>query len=355
MSDKVKTLASRPGSVAPRVEALSLSIVMPVRNEAEHLAATIDAVVEAVAHSAFDAELVVVDDGSMDGSPEAAREALGGRLPFRILAGQHAGRFKARQLGVGSATREWVLLIDSRIRLHPYALRYVSDNIGDEAVVWNGHVVPDLRGSPFGAFGNVLVHLAWARYFADPKATNYGADDFDHFPKGTSCFLAPRALLLEAMSVFRPRVSDWRLVSDDTQLIRWIAERRRIHLSPEFGCDYQPRTSLSSFLRNAFYRGSTFFDGHGRRESRFYPVVVSFFPISAMLAFAIARRPVVLPWLVGATVATAGLVAGKARRPLFETASFAVLTPVYAVAHGAGMWRSLALVLRDRVSEPRRR
>jgi hypothetical protein len=31
-------------------------------------------------------------------------------------------------------------------------------------------------------------------------------------------------------------------------------------------------------------------------------------------------------------------------RSAFETASFAALAPVYAVAHGAGMWRGLALM-----------
>jgi hypothetical protein len=34
----------------------------------------------------------------------------------------------------------------------------------------------------------------------------------------------------------------------------------------------------------------------------------------------------------------------------FETASFALLAPVYAVAHGAGMWRGLAMVVRHRLA-----
>jgi hypothetical protein len=155
--------------------------------------------------------------------------------------------------------------------------------------------------------------------------------------------------LLEAMDEFRPRVSDWRLVSDDTQLIRWIAARHRIHLSPEFGCDYEPRSSLRAFVGNALYRGSTFLDGHGRRESRFFPLVVGFFPVSAGLALLIFRRPAAAPVLVAVTAGIAATVAARARRPAFETLSFAALAPLYAVAHGAGMWRALGVLAREQL------
>jgi hypothetical protein len=158
-------------------------------------------------------------------------------------------------------------------------------------------------------------------------------------------------LLLEAMEEFTPRVSDWRFVSDDTQLIRWIAARHRVQLSPEFGCDYQPRASLRAFLGNALYRGSTFLDGHGRRESRFFPLVVGFFPVSSGLALLVLRRPAVAPVLVAVTAGLAATVAARARRPAFETVSFAALAPLYAIAHGAGMWRALGVLARERVKQ----
>jgi glycosyltransferase involved in cell wall biosynthesis len=332
----------------------SLSVVIPVHDEAEHLRATVDALVEAAARSDFTVELIVVDDGSTDGSATVAEAAVADRLPLKTLAREQAGRFKARRAGVEAATSEWVLLLDARVRLHRDSLRFLAGCLTPDSSVWNGHVVPQTRGNPFGAFGNVLVHLAWARYFDDPRPTSYGLDDFDHFPKGTGCFLAPRELLLQSMDAFVPRVSDWRLVSDDTQLIRWIAARHRIHLSPEFGCDYQPRTSLRSFVHNALYRGSTFLDGHARTESRFYALAVGFYPVSAALAFLVLRRPLFLPVLVAVSVGGGAAVASRARRPVFETASFAALTPVYAVAHGAGMWRALLVLARQRLAGARK-
>jgi glycosyltransferase involved in cell wall biosynthesis len=332
----------------------SLSIVIPVHDEAEHLPATVDALAEATVRSDFSVELIVVDDGSTDGSAAAAEAAVADRLPLEILVREQAGRFKARRAGVEAATSDWVLLLDARVRLHRDSLRFLAECLTPDSAVWNGHVVPQTHGNPFGAFGNVLVHIAWARYFDDPRSTSYGLDDFDHFPKGTGCFVAPRDLLLEAMDAFVPRVSDWRLVSDDTQLIRWIAARHRIHLSPEFGCDYQPRTSLRSFVDNALYRGSTFLDGHGRTESRFYALAVGFYPVSAALTFLVLRRPVSLPIIVAVAVGGGAAVASRARRPVFEIASFAALTPVYAVAHGAGMWRALAVLARQRLTGARK-
>jgi glycosyltransferase involved in cell wall biosynthesis len=326
-----------------------LTVVMPVHNESAHLPGTIDALVEAVGRSGLDAELVVVDDGSSDGSAETARTAAAGRLPLEVLAQQREGRFKARRAGLAAARSEFVLLLDARVRLHPDSLKFLANALSSELQVWNGHVVPQTNGNPFGAFGDVLVRLAWSTYFDHPRRTSFGLEDFDRFPKGTGCFVAPRELLLEAMDDFAPRVSDWRFVSDDTQLIRWIAARHRIQLSPEFGCDYEPRASLRAFLGNALYRGSTFLDGHGRRESRFFPLVVAFFPFSVGLVLLVARRPAAAPMLVAATAAVAAAVAGRARRSAFETLSFGALAPLYAAAHGAGMWRALAVLARDRL------
>jgi glycosyltransferase involved in cell wall biosynthesis len=328
----------------------TLSVVIPVYNEAAHLAATVDAVVEAIDRSDFDAEVVVVDDGSTDGSAAVAEAAVAGRVRLRVLSLPRGGRFKARRVGVEEATSEWVLLLDARVRLRRDSLRFLAGALTQSSSVWNGHVTTRTRGNPFGAFGNVLVHIAWATYFDNPESTSYGLDDFDYFPKGTGCFLAPKAVLLSAMDTFSPLMPDWRLVSDDTQLIRGISAEYRIHLSPAFGCDYQPRTSPRAFLRQATYRGATFLDGHGRRESRFYPLVVAFYPLSIALGVLALRRPLALPVVLVGIMGAAAALSAKARRPLFETASFAVLSPIYAIAHGAGMWRAIGALAKHRLT-----
>jgi glycosyltransferase involved in cell wall biosynthesis len=322
---------------------------MPVYNEAPHLGAAVEALVGAVAASPFEAELVLVDDGSTDLSGAVVERALAGRLPLTTLSGPNRGRFRARREGIEAAKGKHVLLLDGRVSLRRGALAFVAYPLLRGEEVWNGHVHVRTKGNPFGTFGNVLVEVAWADYFRAPSTTSYGLEKFDRYPKGTSCFLAPRALLLEAYAAFAPRVPDLRLVSDDTQLIRWIAGRRRIHLSPEFACDYQPRGTLRAFLRNAVYRGSTFVDGHGRRESRFFPLVVAFFPLSVAAVATAVRRPHSLPLQGAAVSALAGGAALVLRRRCEEVGAVVVLTPLYLVAHGIGMWRAAAKLLLSRL------
>jgi glycosyltransferase involved in cell wall biosynthesis len=326
-----------------------LTVVMPVLDEAPHLPDTLAALVEAVGRSDFEADLVLVDDGSTDGSSEVAQRAVDGRMPLTVIEQPNRGRFAARRAGLEAATGEYVLFLDSRVRLEPSALAFVRGRLAEGERVWNGHVHIDAEGNPFGSFWKVLTEIAWRGYFADPRTTSFGAEHFDRYPKGTTCFLAPRVLLLAAVERFRSYYRNGRFVSDDTALIRALAQHDRIHLSPSFACAYTPRGNLGSFVRQAFYRGSTFVDGHGRPESRFFPVVLAFYPLSVAAAVTSLRRPTIVPVLaLGAAVAAAA-VAVAARRSPFETLSFAGLVPVYSVAHGAGMWRGLALAVQSRL------
>ena len=332
----------------------TLSVVIPVYNARDHIAETIDAAADAIERAGFDAELVLVDDGSSDGSAEVAEGASAGRLPFRLVSQPNRGRFEARRAGVETASGEWILLLDSRLVLAPDALQFIAESLDNGDQVWTGHVDMEVDGDPYGTFWKLLAELAWNDYFDNPRTTSFGADDFDRFPKGTGCFVVPRQLLLDAICSFRSRYSDLRYANDDGPLIRWIAERERVNVSPRFSGLYVPRSRLSAFVRHSFHRGIVFLDGHGRSESRFYPVAVGFYPASVVLALAALRRPIIVP---AATVAAAAVAAGalgvKRRRAPFEIASLALLAPVYGLAHGAGMWRGLALLVRDRAAPKR--
>jgi glycosyltransferase involved in cell wall biosynthesis len=332
----------------------TLSVVMPVRDEALHLPATIEALVAALGRSGFEADLVLVDDGSMDGSADVARRAVAERLPLRIVSQPNRGRFEARRAGLEAATGDLVLLLDGRVRVRPGALAFVQAATEDGRRVWTSHVEVDAAGNPYGTFWKLLAELAWADYFERPRTTCFGAGDFDRYPKGTTCFLAPRERLLEAVASFRSRYADARHANDDTPLIRWLAEREPVHVSPDFAVDYRPRTTLGPFVRHSFHRGLVFLDGHGRRESRFFPAVVAFYPLSTLLALASLRRRAALPATAFVVaLAAAGLGIAR-RRTVFETLSLAVLAPVYAAAHGAGMWKGLGLLAAGRRRRARR-
>ena len=327
----------------PELTALDLSVVMPVYNEAPHLAATIDALVVAVERSGWQAELVVVDDGSTDGSGGAVSEALGGRLPLRVLDQPNRGRFDAVRNGLAATIGEYVLVLGARVRLRPDALGFVRGRQGKGELVWTGHVHIHVTGNPYGTFQNVLTEIAWRDYFDDPRPVAFGARDFDRYPKGSGCFIAPRVVLVEAFQTPPARYADVRHANDDTPMLRSIAVKLPIHIAPEFASDYEPRGTLRTFVKHSVHRGAVFFDGHGRRESRFFPFVVAAFPLTGAVTAACVLRPRLAPVAALGTSAAAAAVARSAGRCKMEVAIVSALAPVWALAFGAGVWRGLAM------------
>lgn len=326
---------------------MKISVVIPLFNERESIGQTIGAVGTALREAGLDAEIVVVDDGSTDGSGDAVRGAAG-ELALRVIEQPNSGRYAARKTGLDAAEGDYVLFLDSRVRLQPGALAFLAERLGEGEDVWNAHVVIEANGT-YGRFWNVLTELAFADYFSDPRTTSFGAENFERFPKGTTCFLAPREALVDAFRAFSTRYSDTRNANDDTPIIRRLAEQRPINISPRFSCVYRPRSSLRGFMKHAYHRGIVFLDGHGRRRSGLFPLVVTFYPLSVGAVLLAVRRPMAMPILASASVVAAGAVAALKGRSRDETLAFAGLAPVYALAHGAGMWRGLTLMLANRL------
>lgn len=90
----------------------SLSIVVPAYNEAENLPAVVPPMVDLVRAACGRAEIVLVDDGSRDGTAEAAA-ALAGRYPeVRVLThAQNRGMTAALRTGFFGARNDFVTIL----------------------------------------------------------------------------------------------------------------------------------------------------------------------------------------------------------------------------------------------------
>lgn len=113
-------LAQRDGSqqVPP------VLVCVPARNEAPNIAACVQAV---LASQGVDLELVVVDDGSTDGTGALAVEAAAGDPRFCLRQGQPppsgwAGKSWALVQASADADRPYTLFLDADVELHPQAL-----------------------------------------------------------------------------------------------------------------------------------------------------------------------------------------------------------------------------------------
>jgi glycosyltransferase involved in cell wall biosynthesis len=88
----------------------SISIIIPAYNEAQRLPGTMQKVSEYLGHSAWDfAEIVVVDDGSRDGTAEAAR-AAGARV---LQNPGNRGKGYSVRHGMLQAQGDWALFTDA--------------------------------------------------------------------------------------------------------------------------------------------------------------------------------------------------------------------------------------------------
>jgi hypothetical protein len=97
--------------MAPRV-----SVIVPVRNRKALLAELLDAL---SAQTYRDFEVVVVDDGSCDGSADEARGRVLGAGPALVVPGHGEGAVAARIRGVAAAAGEILAFTDSDCRPAP--------------------------------------------------------------------------------------------------------------------------------------------------------------------------------------------------------------------------------------------
>ena len=106
---------------------MQLSIVVPVRNEAENilpLLAEIHAALERPQANAGDFEVVYVDDGSADATPQRLAEALACYPRLRVLVHrEHHGQSAALVSGLRAARGAWIAMLDGDGQNDPADIR----------------------------------------------------------------------------------------------------------------------------------------------------------------------------------------------------------------------------------------
>lgn len=93
-----------------------LSVIIPAYNEEHRLPGTLRSVVDYLSAQPYGSEIVVVDDGSEDGTADVARGMGGSQVPVRLCGhpdGSNRGKGASVKLGMTLATGEYRLFMDA--------------------------------------------------------------------------------------------------------------------------------------------------------------------------------------------------------------------------------------------------
>jgi len=95
---------------------MSLSVVMPVYNEK----ATIETILARVESTGLATEIIVIDDGSTDGTRDLLRQIAPGHPRLKLhLHERNRGKGAAIQSGIQAATQDLVLIQDADLEYDP--------------------------------------------------------------------------------------------------------------------------------------------------------------------------------------------------------------------------------------------
>jgi len=115
---------------------MKVSIVIPTYNQKEILAKALDCLI-LQDYPKDQYEIVVVDDGSSDGTRGMVRSKMGSKVDWRYLYQRHRGPHFARNLGIEKAQGEIIIFVDSDIFVAP---NFISEHVkfhqkfGDDVV-----------------------------------------------------------------------------------------------------------------------------------------------------------------------------------------------------------------------------
>ncbi|AWB95907.1 glycosyltransferase family 2 protein [Agromyces badenianii] len=331
----------------------ALSVVIPSFNSAPWLPSTLVALASAIEAARIAVQVIVVDDGSTDDTADTVRRAA---MSFpgavELVQQPNRGRFLARWEGIDRASAELTLLLDSRVLIDSTALSHVFNDLGGAVAPrpWNAHVRMAPDAPLVGLFWDVPTHIFWGGYLRDPRPMDITKETFDSAPKGTTMFLAPTRVLRDAFRASWPS-GDASLMSDDTTVLRWIAEAHPIRIDPGFSATYRPRTTVRGFASHSFLRGTLFVDSYaGTTLARSAVLILLALlpPVAALTvaALAILGRGAGALWLLGIIVALALLPlvpAAVNRCPKRSLLAYTCYLPVFVVPFWAGLVRGIVV------------
>jgi glycosyltransferase involved in cell wall biosynthesis len=144
-----------------------ISIIIPAYNRAEYVGAAVESV---LAQTRGDFEAVVWDDGSTDGTIEAAQKAARGDPHVRVIAGGHAGVSVSINAAAKVTSGEYLGIVDSDDQLELTALEETAallDARPDVGMVYTSYQTMDVAGRIIGPGSRTKIPYSKDRLLID--------------------------------------------------------------------------------------------------------------------------------------------------------------------------------------------
>lgn len=122
-----------------------ISIIIPVYNVQDYLRECLDSI---VSQENQNYEVVLVDDGSTDNSPDICDEYCNKHPQFRVIHKKNGGVSSARNVGLDEAKGDWIWFVDADDWIERNALKELEDTISkhDCDTIFHGLVRVDNNG-----------------------------------------------------------------------------------------------------------------------------------------------------------------------------------------------------------------
>ena len=123
-----------------------ISVVICTRNRFASLDRTLSSIARMEPVPGLSWELIVVDNGSSDATPEVLQSHQA-RLPLKAVRHAEKGLSRARNRGVAEAQGDWIVWTDDDVRVDGQWLRAYAEafRTHPEAVVFGGPIEPELE------------------------------------------------------------------------------------------------------------------------------------------------------------------------------------------------------------------
>jgi glycosyltransferase involved in cell wall biosynthesis len=229
----VATVRHEDGAPSLPAKPAEISVIVPCRNAGPHFRPGLESLVSQVVRER--AEILVVDNGSTDGSRSIA-ESVSGLIPVKVVdAPRPANAAHARNVGVRAASGEKLFFVDADDEIAPGYLRAMSAAL-------------DRHGFVTSRVDSETLNPEWVRAAHGAPWQAEGVDRFFQFMPGTGINVGVRRALFEAVGGFPVEFSgsqdivfSWRVQLAGTP----------VHFVPEALYRYRYRATLRGLFRQA--------------------------------------------------------------------------------------------------------